>query len=43
VWGESPEFPASAAMLIDSRSHLHLPLDVLWALANVAVQDLTRT
>ncbi len=42
LWKGTEEFPASAAMLIDSRAGLHLKLDVLWALSNVAVADLVR-
>lgn len=42
VWGADEEFPARAALLIDSRSHLHLALDCLWALTNVACSELAR-
>lgn len=40
VWAGTEEFPPSAAMLADARAHLFLPLDVLWALANVTASDL---
>jgi hypothetical protein len=40
VWAGTEEFAAEAALLVDSRAHLHLALDVLWALSNVAVADL---
>lgn len=42
LWATGEEFSASASLLVDSRAHLHLALDVLWALANVAVADLVR-
>lgn len=42
LWPADEEFAATAGLLIDSRCSLHLPLDVLWALANVAVTDLVR-
>ncbi len=42
VWAGTDEFPPSATLLTDARAHLHLALDVLWALANVTVADLTR-
>lgn len=42
LWAESEEFPAAASLLTDARAGLHLPLDVLWALANVAVSDLVE-
>ncbi|GAB4260026.1 MAG: hypothetical protein Kow0092_08650 [Deferrisomatales bacterium] len=42
VWGETPEFPPSAVLLVDGRAHLHLALDVLWALSNVAIAALVR-
>jgi hypothetical protein len=42
VWAATPEFPASASLLTDARAHLHLALDVLWALTNVAIADLVR-
>ncbi|GAB4260541.1 MULTISPECIES: DUF3786 domain-containing protein [Deferrisoma] len=42
VWGAAGEFAPSATLLTDARSHLHLALDVLWALANVTVADLVR-
>ncbi|MEW6490880.1 MAG: DUF3786 domain-containing protein, partial [Thermodesulfobacteriota bacterium] len=40
LWAAAEEFPASASLLVDARAHLHLALDVLWALANVAIADL---
>lgn len=42
VWAGSAEFGASAALLVDSRAHLHAPLDILWALSNVAIDDLVE-
>lgn len=42
LWARTEEFPARAQLLTDARAHLHLPLDVLWALTNVAVGDLVR-
>lgn len=42
LWAATEEFPASASLLVDARAHLHLALDVLWALANVAIADLVR-
>lgn len=42
LWAAAEEFPASACLLVDARVHLHLALDVLWALANVAIADLVR-
>jgi len=40
-WRGDEEFSAASALLVDARSHLHLPLDALWALLNVAVSSLT--
>jgi hypothetical protein len=42
LWAAGDEFSASAALLVDARAHLHLALDVLWALSNVAVADLVE-
>lgn len=42
LWAGSAEFGASAALLVDARAHLHAPLDVLWALAHVAIDDLVK-
>lgn len=42
VWGATPEFSAQASLLTDARAHLHVPLDVLWALTNVAIGDLVE-
>ncbi len=42
VWGASEEFGASATLLTDARAHLHLALDVLWALTNVVISDLVE-
>jgi hypothetical protein len=42
LWAGTDEFPPAATVLADARAHLHLPLDVLWALSNVAIADLTR-
>jgi hypothetical protein len=41
LWGKSEEFAASAQLLVDSRAYFHLALDVLWALSNVTVADIT--
>ncbi|HSH69642.1 MAG TPA: DUF3786 domain-containing protein, partial [Deferrisomatales bacterium] len=43
LWAGTEEFPPSASLLTDPRAHLHLPLDVLWALTNVLIADLTRS
>jgi hypothetical protein len=43
LWGRTEEFGASAALLTDGRAHLHLALDVLWALSNVAISELVKT
>ena len=42
LWGRTEEFGASATLLTDGRAHLHLALDVLWALSNVAISDLVK-
>lgn len=42
VWADDAEFGPEAALLIDSRAHFHAPLDVLWALFNVAAHGLVR-
>lgn len=42
LWGATEEFGASANLLTDGRAHLHLALDGLWALSNVAIADLVR-
>jgi len=42
LWGSTEEFPAAASLLVDARAHLHLPLDVLWALSNLAISDLVE-
>lgn len=42
LWKGDEEFGPEAAMLVDSRAHFHLPLDVLWALTNVAAYGLAR-
>jgi hypothetical protein len=42
LWAGTDEFPPAASLLTDPRAHLHLPLDVLWALTNLLVSDLTR-
>lgn len=42
LWAGTEEFPAAANLLIDARAYLHLPLDVLWALSNLAIADLVR-
>lgn len=42
VWGASEEFAASATLLTDARAHLHLALDVMWALTNVVISDLVE-
>ena len=42
LWPGTAEFAPSATILTDARAHLHLALDVLWALTNVAVSDLVE-
>jgi len=42
LWARTSEFPSAANLLIDARAHLHLPLDVLWALANLTISDLVE-
>ena len=42
LWAGSAEFGASAALLVDSHAHLHVPLDILWALSNVTIDDLVE-
>jgi len=42
LWGKTDEFAAEAALLVDSRAHFHLALDVLWALSNLAIADLVE-
>lgn len=42
LYAATEEFGASASLLIDGRSHLHLALDILWALSNLAIADLIR-
>jgi hypothetical protein len=42
VWAATEEFGATASLLTDARAHLHVPLDVLWALTNVAIADLVE-
>ena len=42
VWAGSAEFGSSAALLVDSRAQLHAPLDILWALSNVTIDDLVE-
>ncbi len=42
LWRKTEEFPASATMLTDGRAYLHLALDVLWALSNIAISDLVK-
>ncbi len=37
LWAGDEEFPAKAALATDQRAHYHLPLDGLWALANLFV------
>lgn len=43
LWAASDEFPPAANLLTDPRAALHLPLDVLWALTNLLIADLTRS
>ena len=43
VWAGSDEFSPTAHLLTDPRATLHLPLDVLWALTNLLIADLTRS
>ena len=42
LWAGTDEFPPAATVLTDARAHLHLPLDVLWALTNVAIAEVVR-
>ncbi len=42
LWAASAEFPGSATLLVDARAHLHLALDVVWALTNVTIADVLR-
>lgn len=42
LWARTAEFPATASLLVDARAHLHLALDVLWALSNLAISDLVE-
>lgn len=42
LWLGDAELEAKAALLVDSRSNLSLPLDVLWAALNVLASDLVR-
>ena len=37
LWGKDDIEPARATMLTDRRAHLHMPLDVIWALTNIAI------
>lgn len=41
LW-KAGEFPASSQLLVDARAHVHLPLDVLWALSNVVIAELVK-
>lgn len=43
LWRRTEEFPPRASLLVDARAHLHLALDVLWALSNVAISDLVSS
>lgn len=42
-YGEDEEFPAQLTMVFDRTVERHLPLDVIWALVNVAGQRVLRT
>jgi len=42
LWGGDDEEPARATMLTDRRIHLHMPLDVIWALTNITISNLIR-
>jgi hypothetical protein len=38
LWRADDEFPARADLLFDATARHHLPTDVLWAVAMLAVQ-----
>jgi hypothetical protein len=40
LWTEDDEFPARADLLFDATCTAHLPLDILWSVAMLAVQTL---
>jgi hypothetical protein len=40
LWAEDDEFPARADLLFDATCTAHLPLDILWSVAMLAVQTL---
>jgi hypothetical protein len=40
LWTEDDEFPARADLLFDATCTSHLPLDILWSIAMLAVQTL---
>jgi len=40
LWPADEEFPARCVITFDSSVHLHLPLDIIWALTQVLVQRL---
>jgi hypothetical protein len=40
LWPADDEFPARCVITFDSSVHLHLPLDIIWALTQVLVQRL---
>jgi len=42
LWAGDDEFEARAVMGIDQRAHLHLALDVIWALTNIVSHRLCR-
>lgn len=42
LWPGDGEMHGEAALLVDARAHLFLPLDVVWAALNVLVGDLLR-
>jgi len=42
LWLGDEEFPARISLLYDSNANMHLPLDVLWAVALVACERLLK-
>ncbi|NIA20455.1 MAG: DUF3786 domain-containing protein [Anaerolineaceae bacterium] len=43
LWEEDEEFPANAALLLDSSCIVHLPGDAVWATAMLTVEVLLRS
>jgi hypothetical protein len=42
LWLSDEEFPARAGLLFDSNAGMHMPLDVVWAVALLACQRLLK-